>query len=182
MIGRMRTINYRKKELWHLGLSLAVIAISIYFSYSSENFRNYGYLGVFAISLISSATIFFPAPGWLTVIAMAKFLDPLLLGVVAGIGSGLGELTAYFAGDSVSQLLNDRAVELKKIEKTIAKYELFGIFFLAAIPNPLFDVAGIIAGSMKIPWQKFVVATIAGRIIRYVVLAFLGGAALSLLS
>lgn len=59
-----------------------------------RSFGRWGYLSVFAISLLSSATVLIPAPGLAVVFAMGGALDPVTLGIVAGIGSGLGELAA----------------------------------------------------------------------------------------
>jgi membrane protein YqaA with SNARE-associated domain len=56
------------------------------------------------------------------------------------------------------------------------------IFALAFIPNPLFDIAGVIAGGLKIAWWRFLVSCAAGRILRYVLLAAIGGFTLHLLA
>jgi membrane protein YqaA with SNARE-associated domain len=56
------------------------------------------------------------------------------------------------------------------------------IFVLAFIPNPLFDIAGIIAGGLKIPWWRYLTACVTGRILRYVLLAMLGAFTLNLLT
>ena len=49
-----------------------------------------------------------------------------------------------------------------------------GIFVLAAVPNPIFDFAGIAAGLMGMPWYEFLVWCVAGRIIRFILLAYVG--------
>jgi membrane protein YqaA with SNARE-associated domain len=40
------------------------------------------------------------------------------------------------------------------------------IFLLAAIPNPIFDVGGIIAGALQMKGWKFLVAAALGKSIR----------------
>ncbi len=40
------------------------------------------------------------------------------------------------------------------------------LFLLAALPNPIFDVGGIIAGVLKMPVWKFLMAAIVGKTIR----------------
>ncbi|MBI5228004.1 VTT domain-containing protein [Candidatus Micrarchaeota archaeon] len=104
---------------------------------------------------------------------MAKFLDPIGLGIAAGTGSAIGELTGYLGGEGASKLISTNS-HFKKIKEWIRKNDLLAIFVLALIPNPLFDVAGIAAGGLGIKWWKFLAATAAGRIIRYAALAYLG--------
>jgi uncharacterized membrane protein YdjX (TVP38/TMEM64 family) len=56
----------------------------------------------------------------------------------------------------------------------MGKYGLWVIFVLAAIPNFLFDLAGIVSGAIKIPVYKFLLVTWAGKFIRYLLIAYLG--------
>jgi membrane protein DedA with SNARE-associated domain len=78
------------------------------------------------------------------------------------------------AGDGAARVVIKNKRDLWKYKKLIKKYDLPAVFILAFIPNPVFDVAGIAAGSVGIPLVRFLIATIAGRIIRYVLLAYLG--------
>jgi membrane protein YqaA with SNARE-associated domain len=52
----------------------------------------------------------------------------------------------------------------------------FGVLFaLAAPPNPLFDIAGITAGAMGLPFWMFFVAVFLARIIRlWIIVTFAG--------
>jgi len=161
--------------------ALGIAAAVLYFSNDIAALGSYGYLGAFLIALLSSATILFPAPGWAVVIAMSSTLDPVVLGVVVGVGSAIGELTGYLAGDGVRDIMNSRIKESKKMEEFVRKHDVAAIFALAFLPNPLFDVAGVIAGSLKIPWWRFLLSCAAGRTLRYVLLALLGAFTLGLL-
>lgn len=161
------------------GLAQIVIAIGIFLvvilmSSQIKALEEWGYLGVFAITLLSAATIVLPAPGWASVIALSTVLNPYMLGIAAGLGSGLGEITGYLAGDGAARVIVKNKRDLWKYKKLIKKYDLPAVFVLAFIPNPVFDVAGIAAGSVGIPLIRFLIATIAGRILRYVLLAYLG--------
>jgi len=162
--------------------AVSIVAAVLYFSKDIEALGAYGYLGAFLISLISSATILFPAPGWAIIIAMSATLNPYLLGMLAGIGSAIGELTGFAAGDGVRDMLNHRIKESEKISEYIKKYDATAIFVLAFIPNPLFDMAGLIAGGLKIPWWRFLIACAAGRVLRYIMLAMLGKFTLDMLT
>lgn len=149
---------------------ILIVAFVFAFSEKIALLKEYGYAGVFLITFLSACTVLMPAPGWAIVIATSTTLDPYLLGVVAGIGSGLGEIVGYNIGDGAAKIIRKNGNN----EEIIKKYGALGVFFLAFIPNPLFDVAGIVAGAMKIPLWKFLLATIAGRTLRFILLAYLG--------
>src|SRR3990167_664799 len=125
------------------------------------------------------AIIIIPAPGWAIGFAMGKFLDPIGLGIAAGVGSAIGEITGYVAGQGASQVIHANK-HFKKFKDWIKKNDLVAIFVLAAIPNPIFDVAGIAAGSLNIKWWRFLIATALGRTLRYAALAYFGAFSLQL--
>jgi membrane protein YqaA with SNARE-associated domain len=154
--------------------SLAIAVLVLYFSKEITSLGDLGYLGAFLIALFSSATIIFPAPGWAVIAAMSVSFDPVLLGIAAGLGSAIGELSGFIAGDGVRDILSSRIKESKQIEEIVRKYGVFAIGFFAFVPNPLFDIAGVIAGGLKIDWWKFLIACAVGRILRYVLLAMAG--------
>lgn len=132
---------------------------------------NYGYLGVFIISALSSATILIPAPGWAVVATMATILNPIYVGIIAGIGSSLGELTGYMVGDGALYIAGRKKYE--KFLTLIKKNDALAIFVFAFLPNPFFDIAGIAAGAAKVPAWRYVLFCAIGRSLRYVLLAIL---------
>jgi len=170
-------MNEKLKGILEIALAVIIAVVVLAFSKEIIALAEYGYFGVFIISLLSAATIFIPAPGWIAVIALGGVLNPYILGIVAGIGSGIGELTGYMIGNG-ARTLSRKEIDTQK--KLIKKYGMWVILVLAFIPNPLFDVAGLVAGALKIPVWKFLLATIAGRILRFVVLAYFGAWALTI--
>ena len=135
--------------------------------------RHIGYVAIFLISLVSSATILLPLPGFAIVFASAPYLNPILLGLAAGLGSGIGELSGYLAGYAGHNAL-ERTRIFRQHKRQVEKYGTPAIFFLALIPNPAFDLAGIAAGAIEMKWWKFLLATIAGKVLRYIALAYFG--------
>lgn len=173
-------MDERTKGALQVLFALIVIAAIWYISADIEKLKELGYAGVFIISLLSSALIFIPAPGWAAVIAIGGVLNPYIVGVVAGIGSGLGEITGYSVGAGASNIVKkEMDGRFKKWKDWIRKNDFFAIFVLSAIPNPAFDVAGIAAGSLGIDWKRFLLACVIGRTMRYVLLAYLGTLALT---
>jgi membrane protein YqaA with SNARE-associated domain len=162
-----------KKQIAALLAALAFTILAVLAIPYMGEFAKYGYLGAFLVSLISSATVILPVPGFAIVFALAGVLDPLTLGIVAGLGAGLGEITGYLAGFSGSGMV-EKSKFYKGHKKEIEKGGPLLIFFLALIPNPAFDVAGIAAGSIRMPAWQFLFATCAGKIIRFVIIAETG--------
>ena len=54
------------------------------------------------------------------------------------------------------------------------KYGAPAIFVLAFVPNPIFDLAGMAAGAIRMEWWKFLLAASAGKILRFILLAYFG--------
>ncbi len=164
----------RTEAIAQIVIGIGLVIIVWLLSDRVKALESWGYAGVFAISLVSAATIILPAPGWASVIAMSTVLNPYLVGIAAGLGSGLGEITGFIAGDGAAKIVIKNKKDFEKYKGWIKKYDMIAIFFLAAIPNPVFDIAGIAAGSAGIPITRFLVAVIAGRTLRYITLAYIG--------
>jgi membrane protein DedA with SNARE-associated domain len=133
----------------------------------------YGYPGVFLITLISSSTVILPAPGLAFAFAAGANLNPFLVGICAGLGATLGELTGYLAGVGGRGFVEGDA-QYERMHGWMARYGLWVIFVLSIVPNPIFDVAGITAGAMKIPVLKFLCAALPGQIIKATLVALAG--------
>jgi membrane protein YqaA with SNARE-associated domain len=130
-----------------------------------------GLLALFAFSALSSATLLLPVPGMALTVLAATVVDPLTVGILAGAGQATGELTGYLAGMSGNALVGQR-LSGSRLAGWMRRYGTPTIFFLALVPNPLFDVAGMLAGSLRMPVLPYLTAAGAGKIIRNTVLAF----------
>jgi len=155
---------------------LAVVAITVYI-YSIRNrvedFAAFGYPGIFLIALLANATIFLPAPGVAIIYAMGAIFNPLGVGIAAGTGGALGELSGYLAGFS-GQAVVERTDVYDRIKPWVDKYGGWAILVLSAIPNPVFDVAGIAAGIAKMPMKTFLFFVWIGQIIKMTLFAYAG--------
>ncbi|MBI4173261.1 MAG: VTT domain-containing protein [Candidatus Aenigmarchaeota archaeon] len=143
--------------------------------------QTWGYAGVFIVAMLGSASIFFPViPSVLIIPATAVFLNPMLVGVAAGAGAALGELTGYFAGEAGRRLVRDRYSGL--VDKTEAWSKKYGIFMViilfAALPLPA-DIVGILAGMAKYDVKKFVLANFIGKSIKFTAIAVAGAYGIS---
>jgi len=167
---------FSRQDALALSGAIAASLIAMYLFSRVQGLQDWGYAGVFFISLVSSATVFVPMPGFAVVFAMGAFLNPLLVGVAAGIGSGLGEITGYLAGFAGHDAVMGSDV-FRRHKEGIERYGPLAIFALAFVPNPVFDIAGVASGAIRMPLWKFLLATIAGKTARYILLAYAGGIA-----
>jgi membrane protein DedA with SNARE-associated domain len=167
--------NFQTNALRVVAL-LAVIGITAYvFSIRDhvEEFAAFGYPGIFLIALLANATIFIPAPGVAIVYAMGAVFNPLLVGLSAGTGGAIGELSGYLAGFSGQAVVENTNV-YDRIKPWVDKYGGWTILVLAAIPNPFFDVAGVAAGIAKMPMRTFLFFIWIGQLIKMTLFALAG--------
>lgn len=106
--------------------------------------------------------------------------------VLWGIGTAIGELPPYFISRAASLAGNKMdameeldassdevqgfiATRLNQIKRWLLSHSqqlnFFTILVLASVPNPLFDLAGIMCGQFGIPFWKFFLATVIGKAI-----------------
>ena len=147
-----------------------------------DEFQQWGYPGIFLIALLANATVLLPAPGVAVIYAMGGiFGNPLLVGLAAGAGGTIGELSGYLAGFS-GQAVVERMDIYNRVKPWVEKYGGWTILVLSAIPNPFFDIAGIAAGIAKMPLQTFLLFSGVGQLIKMTAFALAGHYSISWLS
>lgn len=154
----------------------AVVTITIYIYSIREHVEQFAalkYPGIFLIALLANATILLPAPGVAIIYAMGAMFNPFGVGLAAGTGGAIGELSGYLAGFS-GQAIIERTDVYDRIKPRVDKYGGWAILVLSAIPNPFFDVAGIAAGIAKMPLRTFLIFTWVGQCIKMTLFALAG--------
>lgn len=156
-------------------LGIGALSVGVFMARDSlEGLDNLGYLGGFLVMLVSSATLVLPAPGMIVVFAMgATDLNPMILGLTAGVGAAIGELTGYQAGYTSNRAITTTTLYYR-MEERIRRHAGWTIALLAFIPNPLFDITGIAAGALKVSWRRFVVSAAIGKSLRMILIAYAG--------
>lgn len=160
-------------KLSMLALSLLISVLILLNKDSLASLATYGYLGIFLISIIGNATVAVPTPVFLTALIGGGIFNPFIVGIVSAGGATLGELTGYMAGFGGKAFISENK-KYQKVEDWLRQRGFLTLFILAAIPNPLFDIAGICAGVMNYPVKKFMLATFLGKIIKFTFIALLG--------
>lgn len=156
-----------------VGTVLLTVALALVPADVMERLGNFGYLGVFLLILLASATIVLPSPALGAAFLAGKTLNPWLVGVLSGVAAGLGEITGYMAGYSGSSAVQ-RSRFYPHIERWVQRWGAVAVFVLAAVPSPLIDLAGIAAGTMRMRFSVYLLACILGKIIRFIGVAWLG--------
>jgi membrane protein DedA with SNARE-associated domain len=145
-----------------------------------DGLKGWGYLGIFFIAMAGSATIVLPTPSTVAIFGGGIVLDPvfgipapLLVGLVAGLGDAIGEFSGYGLGYAGADALRNRRI-YRTFEGWMQRKGMLTIFLLCTFPNPFFDLVGAAAGSARMPAKRFFVATLGGKIVKDLFLAYGG--------
>lgn len=170
------------KKKWQLTL-VRVLALVFVIGLSTLLFifRNqvqklhvFGYPGIFLISVLTNASLILPIPGVLFTSAMGMVFQPFWVAVAAGSGAAVGELSGYIAGFSGQGVIENKQW-YDRVTNWIRRYGDVIIFLLAVIPNPVFDIGGMVAGALRMPLWRFMLWCWLGKIIKMLAFAY-GGA------
>lgn len=178
LAGFQLWLSKNRDIVFRLGLITFVIAFVIFgvilWLTDSLNTENIGYGGVWVIGFIAAGSIILPIPGPAAVCIAAApdlGLNPLIIGVVSASAEALGEMTGYMAGLSGRSLL-ERNKYYPKFHSLLQRRGGIILFVGAMIPNPLFDVLGIAAGSIGYPIKKFLTVVFVAKAIKSTGIAY----------
>ena len=188
-----------------LGFVLTVLlAVAVvYFWEELQQARGYGYTGVFFVGILCGISII-PAPTLLLVFTLGGVLNPLYVGLVAGLGGAVGGIAVYLTGAGVGTVWsrlqsNQRSLEYqpgsgddsiasakpKLWAKGHALYNRladwvegrggsWAIFVTSAMVVSPFYFAGLAAGTLRMGLLRFFLLSWAGKTMRYLIVAFAG--------
>lgn len=139
---------------------------------------DYGYWGGFISSVLSNATIMIPVPNTAIILVVAAAgLNPWLLGFLAGIGAGLGELTSYvvgFFGYKLSrEKFREQAKALRHLLENRPWFTNILLFLVGALPIPD-DIFMIPLGVIRYNIFKAMLPFMVGKIVITTVIALFG--------
>lgn len=169
------TNETRLKILRILALVFVIALTVVLYLYRDQvsKLEALGYPGIFLISLLSNATLILPVPGVLFTSAMGAVFDPFWVAIAAGTGASFGEISGYLAGFS-GQGIVERTKWSDRVEGWMRKYGNITVFLLAFVPSPLFDIAGVTAGMLKMPLLRFLFWCMFGKILKMMIFAYGG--------
>jgi membrane protein YqaA with SNARE-associated domain len=170
-------LSKRALNTIRLVVLLGVIALTVILVINRERIQEFqalGYPGIFLVSILANATILVPVPGVVFTSAMGAVFNPFWVSIAAGSGAALGELSGYMAGFS-GQAVVENAERYDRVVRWMRKYGDITILLLAFFPNPLFDLAGVLAGVLKMPVWKFLFYCLIGKVLKMMMFAYAGG-------
>lgn len=170
----------KSKKILFLALFIFAFALSIALFIFQDFFaqaKSLGLIGIFLINAISNASFFIAGPGFISVIASGSIYPPILVALVASLGSATGDMLSFIVGLSGRNIINHKLsnkIWFKVLDDYFKKYGGWLLFIFALVPNPLFDSIGIFAGAFAYsPWKFFIIVFV-GRLLRFFLLASLG--------
>lgn len=160
-----------------------VVGLTVYLFINRDRVKEleaFGYPGIFLFSLAANATLILPVPGVLVTSAMGAVFNPFWVAVAAGSGSALGELSGYLAGFSGQGVVEKTKWHDRVTGWMRSKYGVLIVLLLSFVPNPLFDIAGITAGALKMPVLRFLFWCWLGKVMKMMLFAYGGAKILSI--
>lgn len=142
---------------------------------------NYGYLGVFIISLIGALSIVFPIPYTVVIYMLGSFLDPFLIAISGGFGSAVGEFIGYVLGYFGRIIINEeKRRKMDYMLKIFDRYGPIAVFLFSLTPLPD-DLLIIPLGIMRYNPIKFFIVCVMGKTLMCLIVALGGRFSLSII-
>jgi len=149
-------------------ISVAFIATGlVLWTTGTFNIETAGYASIWFLAFIGAALIFLPVSALAAVcVAVAVDLNPFMVAVVAASAEAVGELTGYLAGMGGSSLFERNRFYLR-FKQLFLRYAGLTIVLFSIIPNPLFDIVGVAAGSILYPVKRFLLLVFIGKVVKF---------------
>ncbi|MGA7678369.1 MAG: VTT domain-containing protein [Dehalococcoidia bacterium] len=169
-----------------IGGSVAVAVFLIYHWEYVIRLEHAGYLGLFLISLLAGSPIPIPTPSMILTFTLGSLLNPVLVGLVSGLGNAIGYALIYMTGRGGFHLLPSFNVSDSGIGRFLRKIRMsrmldapnqtgvVAVFLLSIYPNPVLTPMVLGMGATRFSFTKFFLACWAGKTVMSMLLAFLG--------
>ena len=161
---------------------VAPIAVQRYLSISPEVIGAVGIPAIIVFGFLGSVTVILPFPILSTVFVAATIINPVILVIAAAASITAGMAVCYILGKrGHSRAIRATEASQERLPRRVTNLYSWSTenvgtasFIITAIPNPVFDYVGFIAGAGKMDVQRFLAGTFMGKTIQASVVAFLG--------
>jgi len=99
-------------------------------------------------------------------VAATVDLNPFMVALIAASAEAAGELTGYLAGMGGKSFFEHKRFYLR-FKNLFSRYAALTLLIGSAIPNPIFDILGVIAGSTLYPVKRFLLLIFAGKLFKF---------------
>jgi membrane protein DedA with SNARE-associated domain len=143
--------------------------------------EQYGYLGIFLISLLGATSIFVPIPYTVVIFILGGLqnggnwvFEPLWIAVAAGSGAAIGEFSGYLLGLGGRKVIGDKyRKKMDFITKLFKKYGSIAIFIFALTPLPD-DLLFIPLGVIRYSLLRAFIPALLGKFVSNLIIAYSG--------
>ena len=158
-----------------------------------EELSSQGYLGLFIISLFAGSPIPIPTPSMILTFTLGSLLNPVLVGLVSGLGNGIGNALIFLtgrggllffqnsdvsapAGETSSSRIGRflRKIGMPRMSDFAKRRAVLAVFLLSIYPNPVLTPMILGIGAMRFRFTEFFLACWAGKTAQSLILAYLG--------
>jgi len=140
-------------------------------------FAPYRYFGVFAVSLIGTASLIIPIPYTLLIFSLSTTStewDPILLTIAGGTGSAIGEMSGYALGYFGRKIVSqERQRKMTYLVKIFDRFGPLAIFAFALTPLPD-DLLFIPLGILRYKFYKAFIPALMGKLLMIFIIAYFG--------
>jgi membrane protein YqaA with SNARE-associated domain len=141
----------------------------------------YGYFGIFLISLIGASSIFFPIPYTVVIFTLGGLktgdswvFEPAWIALAAGIGSAIGECSGYLLGFSGRKAISEKyKKKMRFLTRVFDRFGPIAIFFFALTPLPD-DLLFIPLGVMRYSLSRAFIPAFIGKVCMNFIVAYGG--------
>ena len=176
-IRRLWSRPERRLQLLVLAIGLAVViaASVVWFLIGDVSdigyWKTLGYPGVFFLNFLGSVGLVLPVPGLIALCgAVGLELNLFALGLLSGAAETMGEASGYAIGYG-GQAVVERRRFYPRVKRWMEKRGTLIIFVVSLVPNPFFDVIGIVAGALRFPLVRFFGAVWVGKTMKGIIIA-----------
>ncbi len=158
-----------------------------------DQLHPHSYYSLFFISFLATAPIPVFIPNAIIIFMLGSLLNPLLIGIIGGLGSTAGNLLTYYTGHAGNRFLssfistvspeNQPAGKLRRIVdrvKALKWYRLaqqrrlLALFIVSCLPTPLLTPMILSLGAARVTLWKVMLTSWAGQTLQAIILAYLG--------
>ena len=190
----------KKKKFLNKGVWLALIGVTIivcvllirYWKYLGQ-FQILIYLGLFFTAILAGSPIPIPTPCMALTFGLGSKFEPVVIGLVAGLGAAIGSMLVYFTArtgrrflpslnisDPANKIYTNwvgkflRKIKIPRFLKFVNKRGVVGVFLFSIFPNPLLMPILFTMGINRTRAWKVAIACYLGHSVMFLTLAFLG--------
>lgn len=151
------------------------------------------YYGIFLVGFLASAPIPIFVPNAIIVFMIGSLLNPLLIGIISGLGGAAGNTLSYYTGHAGTRFLSSffstfypdsespgrfrSILDRLKVSwwyRLAQRRKLLALFVLSCLPTPLLTPTVMSLGAARVTAWRVILISWTGQTLQAIVVAYLG--------